>query len=306
MTTSTQILTGLALSPKVQIKIQILHHVSELVVVRVLSELTPYGPLRVLHLLPAQTLHTHVVCVRGVARFGKRWRLTGGRQRRRRGRWCLLRLLLPLRGFIGFAVSGEGGVGGWRFGEQRGSVGGALVLVLTGGTVVVEGGGQRALVAVLVVELVVPLQDELAGSQRLGGWLGGGKGGGKGGGLEEGLGLAVLPGEVAGAGLLRGAQGGVSVGEARGRGGGLEALVRFLPVISVVERGAAGEEGPGRGRRGRDDGVVRLEGHPAAGDVFGGESDWRKGVGELHRGRDETLERWRRRGALGGRRRDGF
>lgn len=176
-----------------------------------------------------------------------------------------------------------------------------MVLVLRGGAVVVEGGGQRALVAVLVVELMVPLQDELAGSQRLGGGLGGGKGGG----LEEGLGLAVLPGKVAGAGMLRGAQGGVSVGEARGRGG-LEALVRCLPFLSVVDRGAAGEEGPERGRRGRDDGVVRLEGHPAAGDVFGGESDWRKGVGELHRGRDETLERWRRRGALGGRRRDGF
>lgn len=42
MTTSTHILTGLALSPKVQIKIQILHHVSELVVVRVLSELNTH------------------------------------------------------------------------------------------------------------------------------------------------------------------------------------------------------------------------------------------------------------------------
>lgn len=62
---------------------------------------------------------------------------------------------------------------------------------------------QRALVAVLVVELVVPLQDELAGPQGLWGGLWGE--------LAGGLGLAELPGEVAGA---RGAQdggGGVKV-----------------------------------------------------------------------------------------------
>lgn len=52
--------------------------------------------------------------------------------------------------------------------------------------------------------------------------------------------------------------------------------------------------------------MVRLEGHPAAGDVLGREADWRQGVGELNRGRDQSLERWRRWGALGGGRRDGF
>lgn len=63
-----------------------------------------------------------------------------------------------------------------------------------GGTGILPGRRQRALVAVLVVELVVPLQDELAGSERLGGGLGGE--------LADGLGLAELPGEVA---LARGA-----------------------------------------------------------------------------------------------------
>ena len=38
-TTITRFLTGSALGPEVQIKVQELHHVSELVVVRILSEL---------------------------------------------------------------------------------------------------------------------------------------------------------------------------------------------------------------------------------------------------------------------------
>lgn len=93
-------------------------------------------------------------------------------------------------------------------------------------------------------------------------------------------------------------------------GGGLEALVSAVCLFSggehIVQRRAAGEEGPRRGRRGRDDGVVRLEGHPAAGDVLGGEADGRDGVDELDGRWDQRLERrWRRR-ALGGRRWDGF
>lgn len=68
---------------------------------------------------------------------------------------------------------------------------------------ILQGWWQWTLVAVLVVELVVPLQDELARSQRLRGGLGGE--------LADGLGLAELPGEVAGAGRLGGAQGGGDV-----------------------------------------------------------------------------------------------
>lgn len=71
-----------------------------------------------------------------------------------------------------------------------------------GGTGILPQQWQRALVAVLVVELVVPLQDELAGPQGLRGGLRGQ--------LADGLGLAELPGEVARA---RGAQDG---------GGGVE------------------------------------------------------------------------------------
>lgn len=157
----------------------------------------------------------------------------------------------------------------------------------------------------LVVELVVPLQDQLTGSERLGGRLGGG--------LEEGLGLAELPGEVAGARRLRGAQSGGTQDGVNGGvagGGGLEALVRALCFLSggedFVQRGAAGEEGPRRGRGRRDDGVVRVEGHPAARDVFGGESDRREGVSELDGRGDQSLERRWGRWALCGRGWDGF
>lgn len=54
------------------------------------AHLTPYGSLRVLHLLPAQPLHAHVVGVRGVGSWlGQRRRLTGRRQGWRWGRLCL-------------------------------------------------------------------------------------------------------------------------------------------------------------------------------------------------------------------------
>lgn len=152
---------------------------------------------------------------------------------------------------------------------------------------VFEGGGQRALVAVLVVELVVPLQDELTGPDDLGRWLGGR--------VEQRLGLAELPGEVAV--WVGRAHGAVSLTEA---GGGLEAGL----FVRVVERRAAGQQGAGRRRGRRDDGVVRLEGHAAAGHVFGGEAYGREGVGELDRRREESLERRRRRRTLGGRGRD--
>lgn len=62
---------------------------------------------------------------------------------------------------------------------------------------VLQGGWQWALVAVLVMELVVPLQDQLALPQQLGGGLRGR--------LADGLGLAELAGEVAGARGLGGA-----------------------------------------------------------------------------------------------------
>lgn len=57
--------------------------------------------------------------------------------------------------------------------------------------VVLEGWRKRALVAVLVVELVVPLEDELARPQHLRGRLGGR--------LVDWCRLAELAGEVAGA-----------------------------------------------------------------------------------------------------------
>lgn len=141
-------------------------------------------------------------------------------------------MLLPCA-LIGLSVSGEGGVSGRRLGEQRG----ALALTL-GWAVILQGWRQLALVAVLVVELVVPLEDKLARSQRLRRGLGGR--------LEDGLGLAELPGEVAR--RLGGAQGGgnqgggVDVREAGG--GGLKALVSFVCFFSggehLVERRAAG------------------------------------------------------------------
>lgn len=53
----------------------------------------------------------------------------------------------------------------------------------------------------LVMELVVPLEDDLARSQQLRGGLLRGR-------LVDRLGLAELPGEVAGAGRLGRAQGG--------------------------------------------------------------------------------------------------
>lgn len=68
----------------------------------------------------------------------------------------------------------------------------------------------------------MPLEDELARSQRLRGGLGGQ--------LADRLGLAELPGEVAGAGRLGGAQGGGA--DVREAGvGGLEALVSFLGFV---------------------------------------------------------------------------
>lgn len=134
-------------------------------------------------------------------------------------RCYLVRLVFLPWGFIGFSVTGEGGVRGWRLGEQRGDL--AL-----GRAVILQGRWQRALVAVLVVELVVPLEDELARSQRLRGGLRGR--------LVDRLGLAELPGEVAGAGRLGRAQGGGDQGgvDVRESGGGLEALVSFLCFFS--------------------------------------------------------------------------
>lgn len=131
-------------------------------------------------------------------------------------------------GFIDFSVTGEGGVRGRRLGEQR-RARGAFAQTL-GRAWILEGWRQRALVAVLVVELVVPLEDELARSQ----WLRGGLGGR----LEHRLGLAELPGEVAGAGRLGGAQGGGTQGGVAVReagGGALEALVSFLCFFSGGE-----------------------------------------------------------------------
>lgn len=116
---------------------------------------------------------------------------------------------------------------GRGLGEQRGA-GGALAL---GRDVILEGRRQRALVAVLVVELVVPLEDELARSQRLRGGLRGWLEDR----LEDRLGLTELPGEVAGAGRLGGTQGGGGVDVREAAGGGLEALVSFLCFFSCGE-----------------------------------------------------------------------
>lgn len=52
--------------------------------------------------------------------------------------------------------------------------------------------------------------------------------------------------------------------------------------------------------------MVGLEGHPAAGDVLGGEADRRQGVSELNGRWYQGLERRRRRGTLGGGWRDVF
>lgn len=121
-------------------------------------------------------------------------------------RCYLLRLVFLPLGFIDLRVTGEGGVRGRRLGRAG----------------ILQGWRQRALVAVLVVELVVPLEDELARSQRLRGGLGGQ--------LADRLGLAELPGEVARAGRLGGAQGGGA--DMREAGvGGLEALVSFLGFV---------------------------------------------------------------------------
>ena len=99
------------------------------------------------------------------------------------------------------------------------------------------------------------------------------------------------------------AQGGVAVQQPGG--GGLEALVSFLGFVSrgehFVQRQAAHQEGP-RGRRGRrDDGMMRLKGHPAARYVLGREAHWRERVGELDRRGYQSLERWWRWRTLVGR-----
>lgn len=52
--------------------------------------------------------------------------------------------------------------------------------------------------------------------------------------------------------------------------------------------------------------MVRLEGHPAAGDVLGGETDGRERVSKLDRRGYQRLEGRGRRRALGGRRWDWF
>lgn len=156
------------------------------------------------------------------------------------------------------------------------------------GAGVLQGRRQRALVTVLVVELVVPLEDQLARSERLRGGLGGR--------LADRLRLAELAGEVGGAGRWGGPQGG---GAQRGvvaqepGSGGLEALAGLLATSSggqpFVKRGAAGQEGPRRGWGRRDDGVVWLEGHTATGDVLRREAHRRARVGELDRGGYQRL-----------------
>lgn len=151
-----------------------------------------------------------------------------------------------------------------------------------------QGWRQWALVAVLVVELVVPLEDELARPERLRGGLGRR--------LEDWLGLAELAGEVGGAGRLGGPRGGGAQGGVVARepgGGGLEALAGLVCAGSggehFVKRRASGQEGPQRGRRGGDDGVVWLEGHPAAGDVLRREAHRRERVSELDRRGNQRL-----------------
>lgn len=52
--------------------------------------------------------------------------------------------------------------------------------------------------------------------------------------------------------------------------------------------------------------MVRLEGHPTAGDVLRGEAHRRERVGEWKRWGDQSLERRRRWGALVGRRGNRF
>lgn len=77
---------------------------------------------------------------------------------------------------------------------------------------------------------MVPLEHELAGPEHLWGGLRGR--------LVDWLGLAELPGEVAGAGWLEGAQGGGTQGGVATRnpaGGGLKALVQFLCLFSGGE-----------------------------------------------------------------------
>lgn len=107
----------------------------------------------------------------------------------------------------------------------------------------------------------MPLQDKLAWPQQLRGRLGGG--------LTDRLGLAELPWEVAGARAQGGGGGQGSVAEA---GSGLEALVSFLCFVSgwelFVQRRAARQDGPRRRWRRRDDGVVWLERHTAAGNML--------------------------------------
>lgn len=107
----------------------------------------------------------------------------------------------------------------------------------------------------------MPLQDKLTWPEELRGGLGGG--------LTDGLGLAELPREVAGARAQGGGGGQGGVAEA---GGGLEALVSFLRFVSAwelfVQGRAAGQDGPRRRWGRRDDGMVWLEGHPAAGDML--------------------------------------
>lgn len=128
-------------------------------------------------------------------------------------------MFLPC-GFQGLHVTGEGGVRGWRLREQRGA---RVALALTlGWAVLLEGRRQWALVAVLVVELVVPLQDELARPQQLRGGLRGG--------LADRLRLAELSWEVGGAGAQGFGGGQGCVAEA---GGGLEALESLLIFVSA-------------------------------------------------------------------------
>lgn len=70
----------------------------------------------------------------------------------------------------------------WRLGDQGGNC--RALLGRLGGAVLLEGRRQWALVAVLVMELMVPLEDELARPQHLRGGLRGR--------LPDGLWLAEL------------------------------------------------------------------------------------------------------------------
>lgn len=151
----------------------------------------------------------------------------------------------------------------------------------------------------------MPLQNQLSGPERLRGRLGRR--------LTDGLRLAELTGEVTGPGGLTGAQGGGGEGQRLGQvagAGRLKALEGLLHLLSggqhLVSRGAAGEEGPGRRWGRRDDWVVWLEGHPAAGDMLWRESHGWQGVSELDRGRYQRLVGGRRGRTLLRRRWDGF